>query len=356
MTSSEVILNYDSSEYKLTISGYGTLPQIVKYTSAKIINITGEFISTQAGALISYRNLEHIYFPDTLETIENNFFQGTKIKTLFLPKSLKQLSYKHSFDYNSYLHDIYVDEDNQYFSSIDGVLYSKDKKVMFFYPPGKEDETFTIPESVESINYISAFDGCKFIKHIILPQTLTKIVGYLCYSTPNIIDVTVLRCPDNSSQIQIGSAWFVDFDSSNVKIYYHYFSFIYTFISNRLTISPCRSCNTLYCELNTTIFQNDLRIEEVILSEGITSICDRAFYGCKNLRILVVPNSLDKVGKDSFSMTGLTNAQRVFCPKNKINMLIEGGINRVAFGSLCKCTSGRSLSYYRFLFIMLFIC
>ncbi len=89
------------------------------------------------------------------------------------------------------LRAVYVDEANPYYTSVDGVLYTKDMKEIIIYPTyhvahlqdiGKVEEgyyetnpeTFTIPEGVEKIA-----TGCFYkiwgIKEIVLPSTLKEI-------------------------------------------------------------------------------------------------------------------------------------------------------------------------------------
>ena len=53
------------------------------------------------------------------------------------------------------LQGITVDPANTSFSSINGVLFSKDGTILFTYPPGKTAETYTIPQSVTRINSLS---------------------------------------------------------------------------------------------------------------------------------------------------------------------------------------------------------
>ena len=47
--------------------------------------------------------------------------------------------------------DIFVDEKNPYFKSIDGVLYSKDGKTLIRYPGGRKERSFTVPDGVQAI-------------------------------------------------------------------------------------------------------------------------------------------------------------------------------------------------------------
>lgn len=56
----------------------------------------------------------------------------------------------------------------------DGVLYSKDKKTLYFYSNNKEDESFTIPSGVEII-FEDAFSSNSKIKNITIPASVGVI-------------------------------------------------------------------------------------------------------------------------------------------------------------------------------------
>lgn len=47
--------------------------------------------------------------------------------------------------------EVVVDEDNPYFASRDGVLFSKDMTRLIWYPYGKQDRIYTVPDSVTEI-------------------------------------------------------------------------------------------------------------------------------------------------------------------------------------------------------------
>ena len=71
------------------------------------------------------------------------------------------------------LTSINVAEDNLNYASVDGVLYNKDKNTLIMYPQGKTG-SITIPNSVTSIrNY--AFDGCTGLTSVTIPNSVTSI-------------------------------------------------------------------------------------------------------------------------------------------------------------------------------------
>lgn len=79
-----------------------------------------------------------------------------------------------------------VDEANPYFTSVDGVLYTKDMKKLLAYPTRKgaeiDDklnvvsycENYTVPEGVEVISE-KAFYKCGYLRGVTLPSTLKRI-------------------------------------------------------------------------------------------------------------------------------------------------------------------------------------
>lgn len=75
---------------------------------------------------------------------------------------------------NPLFNEFIVEEENQFYKAIDGVLYSKDGKRLISVPCGKKfnNDTFEIPEGVEWINEL-AFSRTKQIKKIILPNSYT---------------------------------------------------------------------------------------------------------------------------------------------------------------------------------------
>ena len=94
------------------------------------------------------------------------------------------------------LEKISVSQENQEYSSIDGVLFNKDKTKLIMCPKGRKG-SYTIPTSVttigvrafayctglESVNILSgvtsigsgAFDGCSELKSITIPSSVTSI-------------------------------------------------------------------------------------------------------------------------------------------------------------------------------------
>jgi len=73
---------------------------------------------------------------------------------LRLPSTIKKLGYDHLFyDFaTSTLKSVEIPESNQYYTSVDGVLYTKDMTRIVFYPPKKSDEFYKLPNTVTKSN------------------------------------------------------------------------------------------------------------------------------------------------------------------------------------------------------------
>ncbi len=96
-----------------------------------------------------------------------------------------------AFENNQKLKCFVVDPENEYYCSVDGVLFTKDMKQLLFYPLGKDVEEvektdsngkkqkvkssrYTVPDGVEIIG-TKAFYKCSVISEIVLPDSVTEI-------------------------------------------------------------------------------------------------------------------------------------------------------------------------------------
>ena len=94
-----------------------------------------------------------------------------------------------AFVYCKNLKGIYVDEANEYYTDVDGVLYTKDMKLLVLFPVahetnGERTKTYAVPEGVERLAR-NSFYKCDALEEVALPDTL-KAMGnmtfFKCYS------------------------------------------------------------------------------------------------------------------------------------------------------------------------------
>ncbi|HCS88318.1 MAG TPA: hypothetical protein DIW30_08020 [Bacteroidales bacterium] len=82
-----------------------------------------------------------------------------------------------AFTGTPHLENIYIDEENPYFTSVDGVVYTKDLKDLVVYPSGKKDTTYTPLDGCQHI-LRSAFYVNSTLQEVNLPKSL-KSIGHL---------------------------------------------------------------------------------------------------------------------------------------------------------------------------------
>ena len=94
--------------------------------------------------------LTNITIPEGVTTIGMYAFVNSKnLTTLSIPKSVTYIGEKIATF--SSIKEICVEENNETYKSVDGVLYSKDGTTLIDYPSGKENSSFEIPSSVTTI-------------------------------------------------------------------------------------------------------------------------------------------------------------------------------------------------------------
>ena len=94
------------------------------------------------------------------------------------------------FHKHQLLTNIDVDENNEYYKSIDGNLYTKDGKTLIQYAIGKIDTLFIIPDSVTSINK-GAFYGAFFLTNIVIPNSVINIGDSAFYACRALINIEI---------------------------------------------------------------------------------------------------------------------------------------------------------------------
>lgn len=102
-----------------------------------------------------------------------------------------------SFFYCKELKSIEVDEANEYYTSVDGVLYTKDMKKLMVYPIKKAETSYKIPEGVERIG-ACAFYKNETLTEVNVPSTLKEIGDMAFFKCEKISLVTL---PDGLEKI-----------------------------------------------------------------------------------------------------------------------------------------------------------
>lgn len=134
-------------------------------------------------------SLETIKIPDTVTEIGNGAFSScSNLKSIVLGKKLKKLG-NGVFADCDLLAAASISKDNEEFSYEKGVIYSKDKKIIYGMLPGYQEENYKMPSTVEEIR-INAFWGCKKLKKVEIGSNVKAIPDYAfanCISLEKVI-------------------------------------------------------------------------------------------------------------------------------------------------------------------------
>ena len=154
-----------------------------------------------------------INIPEGIKYINASAFYGcTNLTSIAVPDSITQILMS-AFAQCTSLSAINVNVDNQYYCSIDGILYDKNVSTLGHYPAQKAETTFIIPDSVtkiddyafaycdnltsieipDGVTYIgnSAFRACSKLASIAIPDGVTSIGVDMCESCTSLNSVNI---------------------------------------------------------------------------------------------------------------------------------------------------------------------
>lgn len=119
--------------------------------------------------------LESIELPASVKTIETEAFKNCdKLLSVYVPDGTSDIS-SEAFKYCRSLVDIEVSKGNATYSSVDGMLLSKDKETLMIFPAGKANDKFTLlPPSITKIGDYAFYD-CANLKNVTIPNKVTEI-------------------------------------------------------------------------------------------------------------------------------------------------------------------------------------
>lgn len=203
------------------------------------------YISDNASLKCPYA--ESIDLPEGLKYIGARAISSTyAIPKINIPKSVEYMS---GDSFGVATAEYHVDKDNMYYTDVDGILFDKQKTKIIKYPSNKTGSSYTIPNSVTSIDN-TAFEPCYNLEQIIIPDSVTSIGKFAFAGCSKIESINL---PKNITSI------------------------------DEYTFSGCR--NLKYIEI----------------PYGVDTIYSGAFDSCENLKSITIPSTLQSIRYRAFN-------------------------------------------------------
>lgn len=126
------------------------------------------------------------------------FYAKSGIYTISIPATVTSIGeWDYAFSYCYSLTSITVDEATPAFCSQDGVLYTKDKSVLYNFPCAKNTVSYRVPATVNHI-CCTAFASAKYLKKLYLDGKDTYWMGFTFYNTGQ---MTIYYIPGGLSEL-----------------------------------------------------------------------------------------------------------------------------------------------------------
>ncbi|HCW52785.1 MAG TPA: hypothetical protein DG753_03395 [Clostridium sp.] len=270
--------------------------------------IDGVLFSKDKSSLIHYpsgiTNTEYTV-PDNTEVIKHSAIGYSKyLETIKIPSSVKTI-YFNGIGHCEKLKNISVNEGNEHYKDLNGILYSKDESTLVKMPSMRSGENYTVPNHVRKINE-AAFIGCRSMKTINIHDKVEKIgMGAFgdCYK---LLSINVNENNENYKDI-----YGVLFDKSGKTLIQ------YPLGNNNETYVIPNGVTTL---LEQSLFSGSFKIIE--MPDTVEEIGDHTFAYCTNLQKIKLSNSLKKIEARMFA--GCESLKSIVIPEGVTS--IDNGI------------------------------
>ena len=158
-------------------------------TGLTSVTIPNSVTTIEPAAFQFCSGLTSVTIPNSVTSIEEYAFYGcSSLTSVTIPQSVTYINLN-PFGNCVNLTYIKVDNKNNYYISVNGVLYNKDMSLLICYPAGKTDVSFSIPNSVTSFG--TAFQGCRKLNSVTIPNSVTSIEERAFYDCRRLTSVTI---------------------------------------------------------------------------------------------------------------------------------------------------------------------
>ena len=264
--------------------------------------------------------LTSIRFPAGMEDV-NHIGNCASLETIELPENLSENFRGGDFVTNCpNLKEIKISSSNKNFSTVDGVLFNKEKTVLIKCPEGKTG-SYIIPDSVTTIGE-SAFKDCTNLTSITIPESVTAICDFAFENCTGLSSIPVSGNIEKIGSNVFYNSGFYNNEGNWENGVFYYGSFL---IKAKDSISgECKVKDGTKVILAHS-FDGCSALTSLVVPESVTAIERYAFYDCENLLNVKIPEGLTEIGKSAFS--GCKSLAAVSIPKSVTKIGFEAFYN-----------------------------
>jgi hypothetical protein len=238
---------------------------------------------------------------------------------------------------------------NAFYSSVNGVLFNKNRTLLIQYPGGKAG-SYTLPNSVTNIGY-AAFFSSTSLTNVTIPNSVTSIGDSAFERCTSLTNATI-----PNSVTSIGGGGFAHCASlTGVTVPNSVASIgVYAFYTcDSLSAITVGSLNAVYSSVDGVLFNKSqtLLIQypggkagSYTVPNSVTNIGSEAFSFCPSLTSVTIPNSVTSIGLAAFAACPSLSAITVDA-LNAVYSSVDGVLFNKSRTLLIQCPAGKAGSY-----------
>jgi len=261
-------------------------------------NIVTATIPTTAISSLLKSKLQSVVINGGDQIVNGAFADCTNLVSVDIPSSVTFIG-STAFSGCAKLGSIRIDANNANYTSVDGILYNKQKTEIILIPKAIVGAV-AIPNGVRTISS-NAFSDCTGLTSVEIPSSVTT-VGEDAFSGCD--NLTSVNITDISSWCGVAFA--------------------------NAQANPLAVAHNLYID-------NQL-ITSLVIPDELTSIGDYAFYGCSGVTSISIPNNIASIGTEAFK--GCDNVTSATLPTSALSSITKSKLQKVAINGGEEIASG----------------